>query len=131
MQHFADTAAREKRQREEPQLSCAEPCLADVQLGCPLHVQLGSPEHVLLLRAALAEVKVCRGGRNKTSLRFKGKPPSWCQQQTHLLESASAKVDQAFVRAPFWCARVESLEFVLQCVGDGLLAPCRSRVPRS
>jgi len=99
MQHFAETAAREKRQREEPQLSCAEPCLADVQLGCPLHVQLGSPEHVLLLRAALAEVKVCRGGRNKTSLRFKGKPPSWCQQQAHLLESASAKVDQAFAKA--------------------------------
>jgi len=47
MQHFADSAAREKRQREEreePQLSLAEPCLADhVQLGCPEHVQLDSP----------------------------------------------------------------------------------------
>ena len=42
MQHFADSGARDKRQREEreereePQLSLAEPCLADhVQLGCP------------------------------------------------------------------------------------------------
>jgi len=54
MQHIADTAtvslgsasavtAREKRQREEPQLSSAEHV---PQLGSATPVQLGSAEHV-------------------------------------------------------------------------------------
>jgi len=103
MQHFADSAACQKRQREEgqePQLSLAEPCLADhVQLGCPEHVQLGSAEHKLLFRAVLEEVSGCREARNKLRGTFKTKTPSWCRQEAHQLESVNAQIDQAFAKA--------------------------------
>jgi len=99
MQHFAVSAACQKRQREEleePQSSLAEPCLADhVQLGCPENVQLGSAEHKLLFRAVLEEVSGCREASNKLRRTFKTKTPG----QAHQLESVNVQVDQAFAKA--------------------------------
>jgi len=124
MQHFADSGARDKRQREEreerdePQLSLADPCLADhVQLGCPEHVQLGSAEHVLLFLAAVGEVKVCREARNKTMTIFRRKTAIWCKHEAHQLASAHAQVDQAFAKAK---ALSEGIQFELltSCVHD-------------
>jgi len=118
MLHFADSAAREKRHRdegEEPQLSPAEPCLADqVQLGCPEHVQLGSAEHVLLFRAVLEDIKVFRQAGNRLRATFKRKSPSWCKREAHQLAAANAQVDQSFAKAR---ALSEGLQF-------GLLNPC-------
>ena len=99
MQQSADIGAGDKRQRdeheerEEAQLSLAEPCLAHhVQLGRPEHVLLGSAEHGLLFLVAVGEVKVCREARNKTMRIFRKKPALWRQQEAHQLASAHAQV---------------------------------------
>jgi len=124
MQHFADSGARDKRQRdeheerEEPQLSLAEPCLAGhVQLGCPEHVQLGSADHELLFLAAVGEVKVCRDARNKLMAIFRRKTALWCKNEAHQMASAHAQVDQAFAKAK---ALSEGIQFELltSCVHD-------------
>jgi len=121
MQHFADSAAREKRhrdEREEPQLSPAEPCLADhVQPGCPEHVQLGSAEHVLLFLAAVEEVRVCRQAGNQLRRKFSNKTPSWCKQEAHQLASANAQLDQAFAKARVLSEGIQ-LELLTPCVHD-------------
>jgi len=130
MQHFADSAAREKRQREEreePQLSLAEPCLADhVQLGCPEHVQLGSPEHVLLFRDALEPVRVCREARNKLKRIFRQKNATWCKQEAHQLASAHAQLDQAFAKAEALSEGIQ-LELLTPCVHDYQWQPASDR----
>jgi len=103
MQHFADSAACGKRlreEREEPELSLAEPCLADhVQLGFPEHVQLGYEEHVLLFRAVLQEIKECRQAGIKLRSSFRCKTPSFCRQEAHRLESVNVQLDQLFTKA--------------------------------
>jgi len=131
MQHLADTSTvfsgavsvvdaasadlargsrdREKRQREEPQLSSAEHVhqlgsatpvqlgsAEHAQLGSAEHVQRGSAEHLLLFLAAVVDVKVCRGVRNVTIARFNRK-----KNKAHRAELASdnSKVDKAFAQA--------------------------------
>jgi len=124
MKHFADSGARDKRQRdeheerEEAQLSLAEPCLADhVQLGCPEHVLRGSAEHELLFHAAVGEVKVCRGARNKMITKFKTKNATWCKLEAHQLASAHGQVDQAFATAKALSVGIQ-FELLTFCVHD-------------
>jgi len=129
MQHSADGGARDKRQRdeheerEEAQLSVAEPCLVHhEQLGCPEHVLLGSAEHVRLFLAAVEEVKVCRHDRNKMTSIFKRKTAAWCKREAHQLASAHGQVDQAFATAK---ALSEGIQFELltSCVHDSQWQP--------
>jgi len=129
MQQSADGGAGDKRQRdeheerEEAQLSLAEPCLAHhVQLGRPEHVLLGSAEHGLLFLVAVGEVKVCREARNKTMRIFRKKTALWRQQEAHQLASAHAQVDQAFAKAKALSEGVQ-FELLTSCVRDSQWQP--------
>jgi len=129
MQQSADIGAGDKRQRdeheerEEAQLSLAEPCLAHhVQLGRPEHVLLGSAEHGLLFLVAVGEVKVCREARNKTMRIFRKKTALWRQQEAHQLASAHAQVDQAFAKAKALSEGVQ-FELLTSCVRDSQWQP--------
>jgi len=79
----------DKRQRDEPQRSHAE--------------------HVLLIRAAVAELKVRRGVRNNLLMKEKRHSQEWCRQPAHKAEKASghAKVDESLTQIALLCEGID------------------------
>jgi len=59
-------------------------------------LEMGSAEHVELFCAAVVAVKVCRGVRNSTIVKFRSKTSIWRKANSAELASVHSKVDEAF-----------------------------------